>query len=250
MQIDIILELIGLGALTGLLSGFFGIGGGTILVPMLLAFGFEMKSAVGISVIQMVFSSVYGSFLNFKKGTLELELVAIIGVGGFVGALGAPFIVSSLSAMSLELTFTSFVFFALLRMGFKTKESGVALKPKPFVLFSIGVILGAFAISIGVGGSILLVPILVGFLGVNLKKAVSAGLFFVVFSSISGFIALSLGGGLDYKSGVVIGIASLLGVYGGIHLKDKTSEVLQKKLLMAFYISVLAYLIYRIYGEY
>lgn len=250
MELDTIFELILLGVATGTLSGFFGIGGGTILVPMLLAFGFEMKSAVGISVIQMVFSSVYGSFLNFKKGTLKLELVLTIGFGGFVGALAAPYIVSSLSSISLEITFASFVLFALLRMGFNTKEGKSIVQPNQFILFIIGVVLGAFAISIGVGGSILLVPILVGFLGVGLKEAVSAGLFFVVFSSISGLIGLSIGGELDYKSGVVIGIASLLGVFGGIYLKDKTSNRLQKRLLMIFYIGVLTYLIYRIYGEY
>ena len=61
------IELILLGLLVGLLSGFFGIGGGTILVPILLLLGYDTKIAIGISVVQMVFSSIYGSFLNFKK---------------------------------------------------------------------------------------------------------------------------------------------------------------------------------------
>ena len=58
-----------LGIGVGVLSGFFGIGGGTILVPILLLMGYGIKVAIGISVVQMVFSSVYGSFLNFKKGS-------------------------------------------------------------------------------------------------------------------------------------------------------------------------------------
>lgn len=60
-------ELAFFGIATGFTSGFFGVGGGMVLVPMLLMYGFVMKEAVAISIMQMVFSSIYGSFLNAKK---------------------------------------------------------------------------------------------------------------------------------------------------------------------------------------
>ena len=63
------------------------IGGGTILIPLLLMLGYDTKVAIGISVIQMVFSSTYGSYLNHKKGTLDIAMVLVIGLGGFVGVL-------------------------------------------------------------------------------------------------------------------------------------------------------------------
>ncbi|WP_418187398.1 TSUP family transporter [Aliarcobacter lanthieri] len=59
--------LIAFGLITGFTSGFFGIGGGSILIPMLLLANYGMKEAVSISIMQMVFSSIYGSFLNSKK---------------------------------------------------------------------------------------------------------------------------------------------------------------------------------------
>ena len=103
--------------------------------------------------------------------------------------------------------------------------------------------------TIGVGGSLLLVPILVGFLHVPLKKATSAGLFFVVFSSISGLISHSLKGHVDYESGIIIGVASLAGVYLGVHLKHRVDVVIQKRLLVLFYLSIVIYLTYRIFME-
>lgn len=254
-QIDVraamleIIELLFLGAAVGTLSGFFGIGGGTILVPALLLMGYDMKVAIGISVVQMVFSSIYGSYLNLRKGTLDIKMVTVIGLGGFVGALLSPYIIMTLSATTLEAIFLGFVLFALARMFFKTVEHQEQRSAHPIILFIIGAVLGAFAISIGVGGSILLVPLLVGFLHVPLKKAVSAGLFFVVFSSLSGVIGLSFTGNIDYESGIIIGLASLAGVAGGIWLKHQVMDRQHKIALMVFYIGVSTYLLYRFVGQ-
>ncbi len=243
-----IIELLFLGAAVGVLSGVFGIGGGTILVPALLFMGYDIKIAIGISVVQMVFSSIYGSYLNLRKGTLDIKMVLMIGFGGFAGALLSPYIILTLSSKTLEAIFLGFVLFALARMFFKTTEHQDERSAHPVVLFAIGLVLGAFAISIGVGGSILLVPILVGFLHVPLKKAVSAGLFFVVFSSLSGLIGLTAVGHIDYYSGVIIGIASLAGVAGGIWLKHQVKDKQHKLALMLFYIGVSTYLFYRLVG--
>ncbi len=240
-------ELALLGFFVGLLSGFFGIGGGTILVPLLLALGYGTKDAIGISVVQMVFSSIYGSYLNNKKGTLDIPIVVVIGVGGFIGALFSGFMASGFSDFSLELIFLSFAMFALLRLFFKTAEHRDQREVSWLMLFSIGVPLGALSMTIGVGGSIILVPILVGFLHVPLKKAISAGLFFVIFSSLSGLISHSFSGDIDYMSGGAIGMASLFGVYVGVILKDTVSTQLQKNLLITFYLLVVLYLIQRIF---
>lgn len=241
------IELIFLGAGVGTLSGFFGIGGGTILVPALMLLGHEIKDAIGISVIQMVFSSVYGSYLNRKNKTLDVGMGLVIGAGGFIGALSSGFIVSKIDDKTLEIIFLTFAIFALSRLFFKTKVEKVEKNVNRVILFLIGVVLGVLGMIIGVGGSILLVPILVGFLHVDLKKAISAGLFFVVFSSISGLISHSLSREIDFQSGVIVGLASLIGVYVGIHFKNRVDTVLQKKLLLGFYLLIVIYLTKRIF---
>ena len=241
------IELIFLGAIVGLLSGFFGIGGGTILIPFLLLLGYGTKEAIGISVVQMVFSSVYGSYINNKKGTLDIPLVIVIGIGGFTGGLFSGSITSSFNDQTLEMIFLAFAVLAVLRMFFKSSEFKEEKNLNKLALFGIGFVLGAISMTIGVGGSILLIPILVGFLHVELKKAVSAGLFFVVFSSVSGLISHAFSRDIDIESGIIIGLASLIGVYIGIILKDKIDSVLQKKLLVGFYLLIVIYLINRIF---
>jgi len=241
------IELIALGGIVGMLSGFFGIGGGTILIPLLLLLGYDTKIAIGISVMQMVFSSVYGSYLNNKKGTLDVAMILVIGAGGFLGALLSGFMTASLDNTTLEIIFLSFALFALVRLFMKTKENVQEKKVSKFVLLLIGFPLGAISMTIGVGGSILLVPILVGFLHVPLKNAISAGLFFVVFSSVAGFISHAQSEHLEYESGVIIGLASLFGVYVGIMLKDSVSANLQRKLIVGFYLLIVVYLSKRVF---
>ncbi|MDK9693837.1 MAG: sulfite exporter TauE/SafE family protein, partial [Sulfurimonas sp.] len=240
------IELILLGVGVGTLSGFFGIGGGTILVPLLLLLGHQIKDAIGISIVQMVFSSIYGSYLNNKNRTLDIPLVLTVGIGGFCGAMSSGFIASSVDDRVLEIIFLSFALFALIRLFFKTTAGEVQKSVHNGILFAIGVVLGTVSMLVGVGGSIIPVPILVTFLHVELKKAISAGLFFVIFSSVAGLISHSLSREIDFLSGVVIRIASFVGVYIGIHLKDRVDAVLQKKLLVAFYFLVVLYLAQRV----
>lgn len=240
-------ELIFIGIIVGFMSGFFGIGGGTIVVPVLLLLGYGTKEAIGIAVIQMAFSSIYGSYLNNKKGSLDVPMIASIGIGGFVGALFSGFITSNLDAKILEIVFLAFVLFAFIRMSMKIVENRVQKSVNKTVLFLIGFTIGTISMSVGLGGAFLLIPILVGFLHVEIKKAISAGLFFVVFSSIAGVISHGLSQHIDFESGTVIGLASLVGVYFGILLKDRIDNVLQKRLLAGFYLLIVIYLINRIF---
>ena len=62
-----------IGIVTGIISGLFGIGGGMIIVPFMLSIGFSSHHAIAISVFQMMFSSVFGSFINYKKRNLNIN---------------------------------------------------------------------------------------------------------------------------------------------------------------------------------
>lgn len=240
MEISLIL----VGILVGTLSGFFGIGGGMILIPILMLLGIDIKTAIGISIVQMVFSSIYGSYLNYKKGSLILGEGIWVGVGGFLGGFIGAYISSLVSNDILEYLFLSLLIFALYRLfTSKPKDNGEIKILNPLLLFAVGGVIGVFAISLGVGGSIMLTPILVGFLHYPIKKAVSAGLFFVAFSSIAGLISHLSVGHIDLEKGLYVAIASLLGVYIGIWLKEHVSSSKHKLYLLIMYSIALLILI-------
>ncbi len=241
-----IIELMVVGLFTGVISGFFGVGGGLILVPILLYFGFDIKEAIGISVVSMMFSSIFGSYLNFKKGTLHLKSAIFFGFGGFIGGLGSGFIVENLSAKTLTIILLFAVVFAIYKFFMSPIKSGKKEIENRGLFFLIGAVVGLLATSVGIGGSLILIPIMVGFLHFELKKAISASLFFVVFSSISAFLSLSYFGHIDYFHGVIIGISSLLGVFFGISVSQKTNPTRHKTLILILNIITLGLILNKI----
>lgn len=242
-----IFELLSFGLIAGFMSGFFGIGGGTILVPILVLAGFIMKEAVAISIMQMLFSSIYGSFLNVKKAKNVLKDGLIIGLGGFVGGLQSGFIIKNVTNEFLQYVFIAVLIFSIIKIFYSPakRASHETKEQHKIVLFILGFFIGAIAMSIGIGGSIILTPILVGFLRYDLKIATSLGLFFVIFSSIAGFISQSLQGLMLYHEGTIIGIASLIGVYFGIKAKHIVKSTSYKKYILLLSISVLMIMIYK-----
>ncbi len=239
-------ELAAFGIITGFISGFFGVGGGMILVPMLLLAGFVMKEAIAISIMQMVFSSIYGSFLNSKKAANVLKDGIIIGLGGFVGGLQSGFIVSLASNFTLQLIFISILLYSIFAIfNSPAEHENTPKKKSKLSLFLIGALIGVVAMSIGVGGSIMLTPILVRFLNYELKTATALGLFFVIFSSIAGFTSMSLNGQMLFQEGATVGLASLVGVYFGIKIKNAIHAASYKKYILILYTTILISMVYK-----
>jgi len=240
--------LILVGTAVGTLSGFFGIGGGMILVPILMLLGIDIKTAIGISIVQMVFSSFYGSYLNYRRGTLVLGEGIWVGIGGFAGGSIGAFVSTTISSRVLEYMFFGLLLFALYRLfSAKPKDDGSVRTLHVGVLFFVGLIIGILAISLGVGGSIMLTPILAGFLHYPIKKAVSAGLFFVAFSSIAGLTSHIVSGSIDLSKGIVVAVASLFGVYLGVWLKEHVTDSKHKLYLLIMYSVAIAILIKKIF---
>jgi len=249
-----IMELIAVGLFVGVISGFFGVGGGMILVPILMAIGFDIKSAIAISTVQMVFSSVNGSVMNYFKGTLQINEGVWVGVGGLLGGLAGARMTDLLPHEVLQYIFLVLILFALWRLitAKKLEDGQEEGSFSPAMLLGIGLGIGIIAMMLGVGGSVMLTPILVGFLHFSTKKAATAGLFFVVFSSIAGlgyklaagtFVDLSL----DWTQVLSVAFAALVGVVGGIWLKDHVHDRHHRLSLIVLYIVILGLLIKKIF---
>lgn len=240
------LYFLAFGLITGFTSGFFGIGGGSILIPMLLLYGFAMKEAVAISIMQMVFSSIYGSIINVKKIKNLLRDGTILGVGASIGGAISGYFLPNVPDIYLQYLFIASLLYTVYTLFKAPASQEVEKTQKSFIiLLIIGIFVGIMAMSIGIGGSLLLLPILVKFLKYDLKIATALGLFFVIFSSTAGFISTSIFGNMLYYEGFIIGVGSLVGVYFGIKIKEKTKATSYKNYVLLLNVLVLSITIYK-----
>ncbi len=107
------LVLVGLGV--GFLTGFFGVGGGFLIVPALVAvLGLPMHLAVGTSLLAIALNALWGLLGNLGFGTCDCALTLLFAVGGIAGVLAGGKLAGRLPDRALRNAF------ALITIGLAT----------------------------------------------------------------------------------------------------------------------------------
>jgi uncharacterized protein len=98
------------GAAVGLLTGFFGVGGGFLIVPLLvLVFGFGMKTAVGTSLLVIALTSAVALTAHLATGTVDWAIAGTFTAGGVAGALAGSRVSAHVPARRLREAFALLV---------------------------------------------------------------------------------------------------------------------------------------------
>lgn len=119
-------ELLALGAIglaVGAFSAFLGVGGGTIMVPVLaIAFGLDQHMAEGTSLAVIVPTAVVGALAHHRRGYLDLRRAAILGAGGVIGVVFGAQLALALSGELLRDVFGLFLIAAGIRQGLSARR--------------------------------------------------------------------------------------------------------------------------------
>jgi uncharacterized membrane protein YfcA len=234
------------GLIAGVASGFFGIGGGTVVVPLLLLLGEPIKFAIGLSAMQMTFSSFYGTWLNSRSGMIAPGEFWQLGVGGVLGAAAGAWLLDVVNPVTVGWIFSIMMAFALIKTILSSPTPAAKARPNGWIFLLIGLSIGVFSGLVGVGGGFLLVPVLVGLLGLPLKNAVAIGLYFVMFVGTAAFVTLAVLGYVDFIKGALLAGGALVGVYLGILLANRTSAKGHKGLVVALYVILLGVILQKL----
>jgi uncharacterized protein len=80
-------ELVLVGLIVGVLIGMTGVGGGSIMTPLLIVLGFNPLIAVGSDLLYSVPTKLYGAFLHRQQGTVNPQIVKALLWGGLPAAV-------------------------------------------------------------------------------------------------------------------------------------------------------------------
>lgn len=245
MDLYLILGLL-LSGLIGLSLGLIGGGGSIITVPVLVyVIGIEAHDAIGMSLAVVGGTSLVGSFLHHRRGTLQLKTGLIFGVSGVVGALAGSPLTHLLSPPILLTTFAGMMLVIAVLM-IRRKVSGdeqTAEKPNTWKALLAGFGVGVLTGFLGVGGGFLIVPALVMFGGLSMKNAVGTSLFVIFLNCVAGFIGHLSQNHFDWRLTALVTGLAVIGTIVGSFLSHRIAAHRLQKGFAVFVLIVAIFLL-------
>src|SRR6478736_10432375 len=108
----VVIVLLGLGV--GLLSGMFGVGGGFLTTPLLIFYGIPPTVAAASAASQVTGASVSGVFAHFRRGGVDVQMGAVLVVGGILGSFAGAGLFALLQAWGQIDTVIAIVYVVML----------------------------------------------------------------------------------------------------------------------------------------
>jgi uncharacterized membrane protein YfcA len=231
MEQNLVLILVFL--LVSILFSMLGLGGGILYVPILFFAGFGMTEAPGISLVLIMATSLAALFTFLENRKVDWKLAMVIDpptdimafVGGYCNALIPESVLHSLLVIVLLIAGT--LMLRNTRIGtvpdsvdnhwwrwqrnFKGKYYSVNL---PLVLMATALI-GLVSGMLGITGGIIKLPIMVLLCGVPMDIAVATSTVMVAATAISGLVGHAINGQVDWKVGLLLAGAAVVGGFLG-----------------------------------
>ncbi|MEC9066801.1 sulfite exporter TauE/SafE family protein [Pelagerythrobacter marinus] len=215
------LVIIALGALTGVLSGLFGVGGGFLTTPLLIFYGVPPTVAAASASTQVTGASVSGVLAHGRRGGVDYRMGAVTVGGGVIGAGIGALLFRFFQAIGQIDTVISILYVVMLGTigSLMAREAWEAVRPgeasekpparkrrhhrliavlplrwrfygsglyiSPIAPLLLGVAVGALTMLMGVGGGFILVPAMLYILGMSANVVVGTSLFNILFVTMA-----------------------------------------------------------------
>ncbi|MDQ6749272.1 MAG: sulfite exporter TauE/SafE family protein [Actinomycetota bacterium] len=102
------LALAAIGTAAGLFSGLFGVGGGTIVVPLLVLWlGFNEREATGTSLASIVIIAGMGAAVQATNGHVHVDDGVLVGLPAVAGVVAGTWLQQRLSVRTISLLFAA-----------------------------------------------------------------------------------------------------------------------------------------------
>ena len=256
LSVNIVL-LLSIGGVVGFLSGMFGLGGGFLMTPILIFMGIPTNVAVATSANQIVASSISGTIGYWRQGLVDFKMGGVLLIGSFFGSILGVWIFSRLVVLGQIDTVISILYFALLtsiglimliessqvirdrvrrktvkrkihyhnwahKLPFKIKfyKSKLYISAIPPII--IGFVIGILSATMGIGGTFILIPAMIYFLGMPTSKVIGTSLFQIIFvTALVTLLHATTTFAVDAVLAFFLIIASVIGAQLGVLAANK-----------------------------
>jgi len=205
-------------AVVGFMAGFFGIGGGLIMVPILFYIfnfigidkAFVMHMAIGTSFLIIIPNSIISTITHMKFKAVDFNIVKSFGVFVIIGVIFGTIFAVSLKTSSLILFFSIMtMIFAVYFLIEKEKNNPTPRKINLIYRVIVGFFSGFFSAPMGIGGGVYNTPIFKMFgYSINVAIGTSAAIGFLI-SLIGALGYISSGSYLDINAPLSLGFVNI-----------------------------------------
>ncbi len=207
-----VITCIAIGLAAGLLSGLFGVGGGTVIVPLLLLFlRFEQRLAAGTSLAAIVPTATVGVVSYAVHGSVAWIPALILAAGAVVGAQIGTWLLARLPQNALRWGFIGFLLVVIVMLFVVVPSRDAELELTVLVvvaLAGLGLFTGIMAGLLGVGGGVIVVPALMFLFGTSDLVAKGTSLLMMIPTAISGTVGNIRRRNVDLPAAALIGVAA------------------------------------------
>lgn len=205
--------LAAVGLACGVLSGLFGVGGGTIIVPALVWLGLSQRHAAATSLAAIVPTSLSGVVSYALEGNVNWLAAALLAVGVVVGSQLGSVLLNRLPEVVLRWIWVVFLVFVIAQqLAFTPPRDGQLVLHvwSGMLLMVLGVLVGALSGVLGIGGGAIMMPALSLLFGASDLMARGTSLLVMVPGAISGTLANWRRGIVHLAGGLIVGCCAML----------------------------------------
>jgi len=227
------------GVFVGIGSGLLGMGGGAILVPVLLfIFGLSIKEAIGTSLCIIVLTAISAIIVHWKEKQVHLKLAVVMTLTGVIGAQLGSYLNKIAPDNIIKFIFTIVVIIFGFKMWIGTNNVGKEtfvinasnIRFNKSLALILGLIAGTASGLLGIGGALIVVPIMHIFLHISMNICVGTSLLIVFFNSISGASGYIVRGDTNLELAILIAVGSVAAAPFGAKLSVKISQEKLRKI--------------------
>ncbi|MBT2483315.1 MULTISPECIES: sulfite exporter TauE/SafE family protein [unclassified Microbacterium] len=234
---------IGIGLIAGLLSGLFGVGGGTVIVPLLvLLLQFDQRLAAGTSLAAIIPTASVGVISYAASGSVAWIPALVLAAGAVVGAQIGTRLLPRISQTALRWGFVGFLVVVIVSLLLVIPSRDAVFELTwltGIALVAVGVGTGILAGLIGVGGGVIVVPVLMLAFGTSDLIAKGTSLLMMIPTAISGTVGNIRHRNVDLAAAAIIGVSACTTTALGAWLATIVDPA-AGNMLFAAYLAVIA----------